>query len=217
MTVPLMILAALSIVGGWFALPALWGEESSFEKFLEPVLSGVIPETAAVKFAHHTLLTEYFLMAASVALAILGLWLAYNLYLKHPQLHSKVAAAWPRLHNLLIHKYYVDEIYDALFVNRIKDLSTAFALFDAKVIDGLGVDGSAWLTRVLSRISMWWDKWVVDGLVNFVGKFTQFLSHPIRMFQTGLFSSYAMWILIGLAILLGYYSHHMEVLVRNLR
>jgi NADH-quinone oxidoreductase subunit L len=217
MTIPLMILAALSIVGGWFALPALWGEESSFERFLEPVLSGVIPETAAVKFAHHTLLTEYFLMAASVSIAILGFGLAYNLYLKHPQLHPRVATTWPRLHNLLIHKYYVDEIYDALFVNRIKDLSTAFALFDAKVIDGLGVDGSAWLTRLLSRISMWWDKWVVDGLVNFVGKFTQFLSHPIRMFQTGLFSSYAMWILIGLAILLGYYSHHMEVLVRNLR
>jgi len=217
MTIPLTILAALSIVGGWFALPALWGEESSFEKFLEPVVRGVIPETAAVKFAHHTLLTEYLLMAASVGIAIFGLSLAYKVYLQYPQLHSKVAASWPRLHNLLVHKYYVDEVYDALFVNRIKDLSIALGLFDAKVIDGLGVDGAGSLARAFSRISMWWDKWVVDGLVNFIGRFTRFLSHPIRMIQTGVFSSYAVMILIGLAILLAYYGHHMQVLVRSLR
>ncbi|HTZ31379.1 MAG TPA: NADH-quinone oxidoreductase subunit L [Methylomirabilota bacterium] len=217
MTVPLAILAGLSIVGGWVALPALWGAESPFEKFLEPVLRGVVPETSAVHFAHHTLFKEYVLMMVSVGIAGLGIYLAYRLYLKFPHLHTKVAARFPRLHNLLLHKYYVDEIYDALFVNRIKDLSTAFGLFDAKVIDGVGVNGSAWFTRVLSRISMWWDKWVVDGLVNFVGKFTRFWSHPIRMLQTGVFSSYAIFILIGLAILLGYYGHHMQVLVRNLR
>jgi hypothetical protein len=57
---------------------------------------------------------------------------------------------------------------------------------------------------------------VLDGLVNLVGKFTQLLSAPIRMIQTGVFSSYAVWILLGLAILLGYYGHHMEVLVRSL-
>jgi NADH-quinone oxidoreductase subunit L len=216
MTVPLAILALLSIVGGWVALPALWGGESPFETFLAPGFRGVIPETAAVQFAHHTMLTEYFLMLVSVGIALLGLWLAYRLYLKVPHLHAKVAENWPGVHKLLIHKYYVDEIYDALFVNRIKDLSTAFALFDAKVIDGLGVDGSAWLARVFSRISMWWDKWVVDGLVNFVGKFTQLLSAPIRMFQTGVLSSYAVFILLGLAILLGYYGYHMEAWVRRL-
>ena len=217
MTVPLTILAALSIVGGWFALPALWGEESSFEQFLEPVVRGVIPETVALKFTHHTMLVEWFLMGISVAVAGFGIWQAYNFYLKNPQLHSKVAASWPRLHKLLVHKYYVDEIYDALFVNRIKDLSTAFGLFDARVIDGLGVDGAAWLARVFSSISMWWDKWVVDGLVNLTGRFTRSLSHPIRMFQTGVFSSYAIFMLIGLVILLAYYGHHMQVIVRSLR
>jgi NADH-quinone oxidoreductase subunit L len=217
MTVPLMILAALSIVGGWFALPTLWGEESSFENFLEPVVRGVIPETTAIKFAHHSLFVEWLLMGISVSIAGFGIWLAYKFYLEHPEFHSKVSASWPRLHNLLVHKYYVDEIYDALFVNRIKDLSTACAFFDAKVIDGLGVDGAGWLARALSSISMWWDKWVVDGLVNFVGKFTRSLSHPIRMFQTGIFSSYAVFILIGLVLLLAYYGHHMQVLVRSLR
>ena len=217
MTLPLAILAFFSIVGGWVALPALWGGESPFEKFLDPVLTGVVPETAAIHFAHHTLLKEYLLMGVSVGIAVLGLWLAHRLYLKFPHAHEKIAESWPVLHNVLVHKYYVDEIYDALFVNRIKDLSTGFGLFDAKVIDGLGVNGSAWLARAFSRISMWWDKWVVDGLVNFVGKFTQLLSAPVRMLQTGVFSSYAVLILLGLAILLGYYGHHMEALVRGLR
>jgi NADH-quinone oxidoreductase subunit L len=217
MTIPLMLLALLCIVGGWFALPVLWGGDNSFEKFLQPVVRSVLPETAALRFSRPTLLTEWLLIAASLAAAGLGLWLAFNFYLKHPQRHAKVAASWPRLDNLLTHSFYMHEIYDALFVNRMKDLSVAFALVDAKVIGGFGVDGAAWLMRVLSGFSMWWDKWVVDALVNFLAKFTRSLSHPVRMFQTGVFSTYAVFILIGLVILLAYYGFHMQVLVRSLR
>ena len=217
MTVPLTILAFLSICGGWFALPVLWGEDNTFGTFLEPALRGVKDQIGAVELGHHTLFKEYLLTLASVGIAALGIWLAYRLYLQYPKLHATIAAAWPRLHNLLVNKYYVDEIYDALFVNRVKDLSTAFGVVDAKLIDGVGVDGAGWLARVISRISMWWDNWVIDGLVNFVGKVTNGLSAPVRMFQTGVFSSYAVLILLGLAILLGYYGHHMHMLVRNLR
>jgi NADH-quinone oxidoreductase subunit L len=216
MTVPLMILAFFSIVSGWLALPALWGEESPFARFLEPSLRGVEMDAGAVESARHGLLTEYALMAASVAIALLGLWFARKLYIENPKLHGQLAASWPRLHSLLVHKYYVDEIYDALFVNRIKDLSTALGIFDSKVIDGVGVDGTGWLTRFFSRISMWWDKWIVDGLVNLLGWFPRFLSMPVRMFQTGVFSTYAVFILIGLAILLGYYGHHVQTFVRSL-
>ena len=217
MTVPLMILAFFSICGGWFALPVLWGENNTFDTFLEPALRGVQGEIGAVELGQHTLLREYLLMMASVGIAALGIWLAYRLYLQYPKLHSKVAAAWPRLYNLLVNKYYVDEIYDALFVNRVKDLSTAFSVVDAKLIDGVGVDGAGWLARVFSRISMWWDNWVIDGLVNLAGKITRGLSAPVRMLQTGVFSSYAVLILLGLAIFLGYYGHHMHMIVRNVR
>jgi NADH-quinone oxidoreductase subunit L len=216
MTVPLWILAFFSIVSGWLALPILWGEESPFGRFLEPSLRGIEADTGAIAFGRHTLLAEYSLMAASVAFVGLGFWLARKLYLENPKLHAQLAASWPRLHNLLVHKYYVDEIYDALFVNRVKDLSTALGFFDSKVIDGLGVDGAGWLARVFSRISMWWDKWVVDALVNLLGWFPKFLSMPVRMFQTGVFSTYAVFILIGLAILLGYYGHHVQAFVRTL-
>src|SRR5208337_2063664 len=157
----LAILAFLSICGGWFALPVLWGEKNTVKTFLEPVLSGVKIETGAVELGQHTLLKEYLLMMASVGIAVLGIWLAYRVYLQYPKLRYKIIAAWPRLYNLLVHKYYVDEIYDALFVNRVKDLSTAFSVVDAKLIDGVCVDGAGWLARMFSRISMWWDKWVV--------------------------------------------------------
>jgi NADH-quinone oxidoreductase subunit L len=216
MAVPLMILAFFSIVSGWLALPVLWGEQSPFERFLEPSLRGVEKDAGSITFGHHTLLVEYALMAGLVAFVVLGFWLAYKLYLEQPKLHTKLAASWPRLHNLLVHKYYVDEIYDALFVNRIKDLSTALSFFDSKVIDGLCVDGAGWLVRAFSRISMWWDKWVVDALVNTLGWFPKFLSMPVRMFQTGVFSTYAVFILIGLAILLGVYGHHVQTFMRTL-
>jgi NADH-quinone oxidoreductase subunit L len=216
MTVPLMILAFFSIVSGWVGLPILWGEESPIARFLEPSLRGLETDTGAIAFGRHSLLAEYSLMAASVAFVALGGWLAYKLYLDNPKLHAKLAESRPRLHNLLLHKYYIDEIYDALFVNRIKDLSTALGFFDSKVIDGLGVDGTGSLARRFSRISMWWDKWVVDALVNLLGWFPKFLSMPVRMFQTGVFSTYAVFILIGLAILLGFYGHHVQSFVRTL-
>ena len=89
--------------------------------------------------------------------------------------------------------------------------------FDAKVIDGVGVEGAGWLARFTSTVSMWWDKWIIDGLLNLGAKFTQLLSYPVRLVQTGVFSNYAALILLGLAILLAYYGHHMQVVLRGAR
>jgi NADH-quinone oxidoreductase subunit L len=215
MIAPLMVLAVLSIIGGWIALPALWGGTSPLETFLEPVPRGVAPG-AGTRFETPSLGAAWLSILASLAMAGAGYWLARRLYLRSPELREKVAASWPRLHRLLLHEFFVGEVYDAAFVNRAKDLSAAIGLFDAKVIDGLGVRGFTWFVRVFSSFSMWWDRWVVDGLVNFAGKFPRLLSAPIRMFQTGVFSSYALFVLLGLAILLGYYGYHMQVWVRSL-
>ena len=124
---------------------------------------------------------------------------------------------FPWLYNLLFHKYYVDEIYDAAFVNRTKDLGTWLGRFDAGVIDGVGVNGTGWLARFTSTVSMWWDKWIIDGLLNLGAKLAQLLSYPVRLAQTGVFSNYAVVILLGLAILLAYYGHHVQVLLRGAR
>jgi NADH-quinone oxidoreductase subunit L len=217
MTVPLIILAALSIIGGWIGWPGALGGENRFERFLEPVLAGVISETGAVRIAHHAVGKEIFLMVLSLSMAGAGIWLAYEFYRSKRIAPQLVAEKWPKVYELLVHKYYVDEIYDALIVNRVKDLGVLLGVLDANVIDGMGVNGTGWLARFVSKVSMWWDKWVIDGLLNFGAKLTQLFSYPVRLLQTGLFSSYALLILVGLVVLLGYYGHHMQTLLRAVR
>src|SRR5438874_11006694 len=108
-------------------------------------------------------------------------------------------------------------MYDALFMNSTKDLGTLLGKCDAKVIAGVGVDGTGWVARFCSRLSMWWDKWVIDGLLNFGAKFTQLLSFPIRFLQKGTFSSYALFLLVGLAILLACFERHLHVVLCGAR
>ena len=156
-------------------------------------------------------------MLASLSIAGAGIRLAYQFYRTKRIAPEFVAGKWPRLYHLLLHKYYVDEVYDAAIVERTKDLGTLLGRFDLNVIDGVGVNGAGWLARFGSTLSMWWYKWVIDGLLNFSAKLMQLFSYPVRLLQTGVFSSYAMLILVGLVILLAYYGHHMQVLLRGVR
>jgi len=217
MTIPLMMLAGLSLIGGWIGWPLSLGGDARFQKFLEPVLSGVAAETGAEKIGQHELAVEYILMLASLSIAGAGIWLAYHFYRTKRIAPELAAGKWPKLYQLLLHKYYVDEIYDAAIVERTKDLGNLLGRFDANVIDGVGVNGAGWLARSGSTLSMWWDKWIIDGLLNFSAKLMQLLSYPVRLLQTGMFSSYAMLILVGLVVLLAYYGHHVQVLLRSVR
>ena len=217
MTVPLIVLGVLSVIGGWIGWPESLGGNGRFEKFLEPVMLGAGSVTAVEKNPSHGFATEYILMVASLSIAAAGIFLAYQFYRTKRIAPELVARKWPKIYQLLLHKYYVDEIYDAAIVNRTKDLSTLFGKFDANVIDGVGVDGAGWLARFTSTLSMWWDKWIIDGLLNFSAKLLQLLSYPVRLLQTGMFSSYAMLILVGLVVLLAYYGHHVQVLLRSVR
>ncbi len=213
MTVPLVVLAVLSVVGGWIGWPASLGGSNRFEHFLEPVMaSGGGAHTEAA--AGHSGSSEYLLIMASVLIALGGIWLARLLYLKRTELPDQLASKWGGLYRLLYRKYYMDEIYDALFVNRAKDLGTTLATFDSNVIDGLGVDGAGWLTRFTSRVSIWWDTWIVDGLVNLSARIVWLFSYPVRMAQTGLVSNYALLIVLGVLLFLGYYGYHLRYLMR---
>jgi NADH-quinone oxidoreductase subunit L len=205
MTVPLMILAFLSVVGGWIGWPAALGGSNRFEHFLAPVIARPHEGHAEAAAAAHAGAGEYGLMLASVLIALAGIWLARVMYIQRPELPDRVARDSGFLYQLIYRKYYMDEIYDALFVNRTKDLGTTLGLFDSKVIDGLGVDGAGWITRFTSRISIWWDTWIVDGLVNLAARIVWLFSYPVRMVQTGLVSSYALLIVLGVLIFLGYY------------
>jgi NADH-quinone oxidoreductase subunit L len=114
-------------------------------------------------------------------------------------------------YRLVYHKYYVDQLYDALFVNRAKDLGLALGVFDTTVINGVGVNGAGWLTRFISSLSMWWDTWIVDGSIRLGSRIVWLFSYPVRLIQDGLVQSYMLLIVVGLIGFLGYYfylGHH---------
>jgi len=204
MTVPLMILALLSIVGGWIGWPESLGGSDHFARFLDPVIAKHAEVVAAVP-EKGGFGADYALMTASVLVALFGIWLARRLYLQHPDVPERIAERWSGVYRLLYNKYYVDQIYDAMFVNRTKDLATALGAFDRGVINGLGVDGVGWLTRTVSQVSMVWDSWIVDGLVNLAARIAWILSIPVRMLQTGRVGSYALFIVLGVMVGLAYY------------
>jgi len=209
-----MILALLSVVGGWIGWPESLGGSDHFAKFLDPVIARHAEVIAAVPEAtQHT--TEYELMAVSVLVALVGISLAWYFYLRKPSIPGALAQKSGGLYRLVYNKYYVDQIYDAMFVNRSKDLGTTLGAFDRGVIDGLGVNGAGWLTRAFSSISMVWDKWIIDGLVNLAARIVWIVSYPVRMIQSGRVSNYALLIVLGVLVFLGYYLRVTGVTLHN--
>jgi NADH-quinone oxidoreductase subunit L len=216
MTTPLIILAVLSVVGGWIGWPkALLGGDW-FTTWLRPVfaragteiaVAGAPAQAAEAATAEHTQrLLEYGLMAASVIIALIGISIAYRWYVRNRDIPRRLAERLALPYRLLLNKYYVDEGYDKVFVSGLaKGGGTVLWRFDATVIDG-GVNGAGWLTRIVSRISMWLDKWIIDGVgVNGVAYTTRALSWPARLLQTGLVQSYALLIVFGLGAFVLYY------------
>ncbi len=127
MTVPLIILAVLSLTGGWFAAPALWGGKDYFSEFLSPVFGTV--EVGGEASAS----LEHWLSVVAVVAAAAGLAVAIWMYNKKVQRGTSEG-----LHKLLYNKYYVDEIYQALVVGPLVWLSenVLWKAVDAGVIDG---------------------------------------------------------------------------------
>jgi len=212
MLVPLGVLALLSVIGGWVGWPqSLWprglGQANWFERWLEPVFAREAVGAEAAPHPAHFETAEYALMLLAVALAAAGVALAYQLYVRRPEQADQLQARLPRAYNLLLNKYYVDEIYSATFVEGPilgKKLGSALSAFDDYVVDG-GVNGAGWLTRLFSRVSIFWDTWVVDGAVNLLAFFTRVASFPVRMLQTGFVQSYALLIVLGVLAFFGYY------------
>src|SRR5207245_1790735 len=110
MTVPLMILAALSVVGGWIGWPASLGGSNRFEHFLDPVIARHGAEHVEAAAVHGGAI-EYALMLASVLIALAGIWLARLFYIQRTDLPGKLASSFSGLYQLVYRKYYMDEVY----------------------------------------------------------------------------------------------------------
>ncbi len=207
MTVPLMVLAVGSILAGWIGTPVVFGPLHdalpSVEHWLEPSITAVAADHGDE--AHHDTSTEWLLMFCSVGLAIGGILFARRIFDRQTEGDPMQRMLGAGVHRVLLNKYFVGEAYNAAFVDGFaKGGGQKMADFDLAVIDG-GVNGAGWLTRFSSRLTIWWDTWIIDGAVRLTGFFVKFSSYPVRMVQTGLVQNYALVLVLGIVVILGYF------------
>ncbi len=184
MWVPLVVLAVLSLVGGYVGISAAWGGSNHIEHFLAPVLAKAAPVAEAAhgavtattahvtEEAHHDVTTERIFTGISVVLAIAGIFLGWQMFTAKP------LRKMPRL---LENKYYVDEFYDAAIVAPIQGVSRNF------------------LWRIL-------DVQIIDGAINGIARLFGETGSAMRFLQTGFARSYAAIMLVGAIVLILYFT-----------
>jgi NADH-quinone oxidoreductase subunit L len=142
--------------------------------------------------------TEWIFIIISLAVAALGIGLGYLFYVKDTRLPDIWATRLRPLYQASYNKYWVDEFFGWAVTRRVMDVARGVFAFDSKVVDG-GVNGSAWLTRLSSRLTGATDQYFVDGLVNAVAAFIVRLMSPLlRAAQTGFTQNYALVMVLGL-------------------
>jgi NADH-quinone oxidoreductase subunit L len=171
MTVPLMILAGLSVIGGYVGMPFQEGGHV-LERWLHPVMAA-----GGHGGEHHEIsrVLEWGLIALSVGAGGLGIFLAFRSYLWQPAIATSLQERFQGLHRLLLNKWWVDELYDNVVVRPFMAISR-------------------WLWK-------FWDVKIVDGMVNGVGYSLEAGSAILKLFQTGFVGTYALWITLGVVAL----------------
>ena len=172
-TIPLIILAILSVVGGWIGIPEVFTHGGHrLEAFLEPVFAQSNTLVASLNQQHelsHT--TEYALMAVSVVGALIALLYAWNKFSKY----EKSTQEETGLSKVVSNKWYVDEIYNAIIVKPIQSIAGFFS----NVVEKKGI----------------------DSFVNGVGKAVNYGSRQIRLLQTGQVSAYMLMMVVAILVL----------------
>jgi NADH-quinone oxidoreductase subunit L len=174
MLFPLVVLAILSVIGGWVGIPVAFGGHNEVEHFLEPVFAAGVVGTVT-NVASHGL--ELGLAAVSVLTAALGFFIAYIFYYKKPGTASALAKKSPVLYRLVENKFYIDEIYSAIIV-------TPLLMFTRIFLGGLI------------------DSVLVNGSAKAAGATTRGLSGLTSRIQSGNIRSYAGWLALGAAAVL---------------
>ena len=176
MTVPLIILAILSVCGGWMAAPQLAGGVNYFQHFLAPVFStGAEPAAAAAESTASGNEMLQALIGAPVIAGLLGFLLAWWLYVRSPETPKKITAALSAPYKLLSGKYFIDELYLSVIVRPL-----------------------VWISdKVLWHVV---DERVIDGTVNGVAFLSRESGDRLRHANSGNVRSYATWIVLGVLV-----------------
>ncbi len=233
MTIPLIFLAIGAATVGFFGLKNA-EHKPYFGAFLAPVIQEhkaetpeayreaqtVVEGAAAAHGAQEAMgaregaegaargeeFPEIVLVVISVVAGLLGITLAYLTFLKKafdPVILLK-RYTWP-LHRLLYHKYWVDEIYGALIIWRVVDLSYGSWKFDQWIIDGI-VNGASWVTKTFAWVTrVATEPFVVDGAVNGAAELVRTGYRVFRRIQTGLVENYMLYMVLGLFLMVTVY------------
>lgn len=177
MTIPLIVLAILSTIGGFIGLPAVFSDTHTLGNFLSPIYDlARRANGAAMEAPHIDHATEYILMAVSVAVAVIAIIIAYVMYVKKETVPAPEGTRLSPVHNLIYNKYYIDEIYNAIIVKPVMALSTALHRFVDVV--------------------------VVDGIVNGFGKLVMAFGSVLRQTQSGVTGFYVFVMVASIVLIL---------------
>jgi NADH-quinone oxidoreductase subunit L len=201
MTIPLWVLAVGAVVAGYVGVPKLLtlGKDINvFHHLLEPSLYEIAGRPAEEH--HMAAALEWGLVLAAVAVGLAGIFLARRLYRDRGLAADTVfETRLPAAHRVLANKYYVDELYDKTVIRGTWGLGRGLFRFDTGFIDGLLVNGIGRnFTITLSMMSSFFDKYVIDGIVNLSGALSSWFSKGFRRVQTGSVSNYALVLAVGL-------------------
>jgi NADH-quinone oxidoreductase subunit L len=173
MTVPLIVLAVLSIAGGWLGIPHVLGGALGLPNILEHYFEGffAVPAAAAAGEAHGAGL-ELGLMATVSGAALVAMVVAYRLFSAKLEAAAVLGRAFGPLRTLLAGKYFVDELYEWSVIKPIHWISST----------------------VLWRFV---DAFLIDGTVNLVGNATRWIGGALRLTQNGLIETYVVGMIVG--------------------
>lgn len=177
MTLPLIVLAVLSVLGGFIGMPVVFHAPHYLNEFLSPVYEGSRAVKESFGHVHLSHSTEWILMGVSVGVAAIAIFLSYTVYGKGgsvPEPDQEVTG----LRKVIYDKFYIDELYDAVFVQPVKRLS-------------------AWLHSAV-------DKRVIGGLIDGVSGSIAETGSILRKLQTGNTGTYVWLITLGVIIFLGF-------------
>ncbi len=221
MAMPLVVLAGLSffiwytpnpinadagwMVSRWINNPELHTPEQTRFGFMNsesdyaPEDSHSLMYSNSYSDAMHS--AHYPAMILSLLVAVSGILLAFYIYQWKKLSADAISDRFRNLYKFSLNKWYFDELYQSTFVTFTVGFSRLCAWFDRKVIDGI-VDGSASITQHLSSFTGVFDKVVVDGMVNFTAYFSGFIGILLRRFQTGKVQTYLVLVIFSIVILL---------------
>jgi proton-translocating NADH-quinone oxidoreductase chain L len=202
MTWPLIILAVCSVFAGWtlfYIIPLPFGTPT-----LEHILEYGEPYRATDILAMH----HYYAFGASLVIMLTGIGLGLLYYAPHgfpyfvPTRFSAIRTAerFGGVYRFLVHKWYFDELYWAVFVRPCLALARLCRQLDQVLVDGL-VNASASATAFLSRRGGWFDLIGVDQIVNLTAKAVYVTGDWSRSIQTGKLRNYLMFLSVMLVVL----------------